>query len=142
VVHRRQHEFRGDAKLTTWLYRITERVVIDRRRMERRRRWLRGLFGGLPPPPPEDPSVLAERRQMERVLYRMLEDLPERSRTLILLFEVEGLSGEEIAELMDLPLRSLWVYLHRARAALRRCVESLDVDTGAVWERAAAGRRP
>src|SRR5262249_11046146 len=43
VVQRRLPEWRGDAKITSWLYRITERVVLRQRRKQRARRWLRGL---------------------------------------------------------------------------------------------------
>src|SRR5437868_15375074 len=45
IVQRRLSEWRADAKITTWLYRITERVVHRQRRKQRMGRWLRGLAG-------------------------------------------------------------------------------------------------
>jgi RNA polymerase sigma-70 factor, ECF subfamily len=146
VCHRRLPEFRGEARLSTWLYRITENVVLDRRRTERRRRWLRGLFGGgeIPGSAVEDPAQSLEGRQAAEVLYRILDALPERSRTLLILFELEGLPGEEIAEMTGTKLSNVWVYLHRARTQLRQRVEALADDErlalGAA--RLVEGRRP
>jgi RNA polymerase sigma-70 factor (ECF subfamily) len=127
VVERRLPEFRGDARLTTWLYRITERVVRGRRRNDRVRRWLSRLWRGdlergLSPTaltPIED----LERRRSAATVYRILDRLPERYREVLVLFELEGASGEEIAEMTGRKLATVWVQLHRAR---RRFLEELS----------------
>jgi RNA polymerase sigma-70 factor (ECF subfamily) len=119
VVHRQLSKFRGDAQITTWLYRITENVVRHRRRKERIRRWLRGsahdvgakLVSSRPTPVEE-----LERRQALQKVYRILDSMNERYRTLLILFELEELSGEEIAELTGTGVDALWVALHRAHA--------------------------
>jgi RNA polymerase sigma-70 factor (ECF subfamily) len=120
VVRRRLPEFRGDAKLSTWLYRITLRVALQNRRKERFRRW----FGGARRLEIEDaiaPSRLTpvddlERRQDTEACYRILDGMPDKYRTVLILFELEELSGEEIAALTGLKLATVWVRLHRARA--------------------------
>jgi RNA polymerase sigma-70 factor (ECF subfamily) len=129
VVYRQLHAFRGDAKLTTWLYRITEKLVLDRRRTERRRRWLRGLVGlGDDRNDGVTPGDELEQHQATQLVYRLLEGLPDNYRSLIILFELDGHSGEEVAELTGLKLATVWVRLHRAREQLRRRVAALPVE--------------
>jgi RNA polymerase sigma-70 factor, ECF subfamily len=119
VAGRRLAEFRGDAKVTTWLYRITERVVAARRRTDRVRRWLRRTrradvereLCSTPATPAQD----LHRHQARQTVYRVLDRLPEKYRTVLILFELEGLSGEEIAVLTERKLATVWVHLHRAR---------------------------
>jgi len=120
VVQRRLAESRGDAPLTTWLYRITERVVRDARRKDRVRRWLNGArwtdVVRATAPAHLAPVDEIERRQDAARVYRAFDRLPDRYRTLLVLFELEGLTGEEIAALTGVKLATVWVRLHRARA--------------------------
>jgi RNA polymerase sigma-70 factor (ECF subfamily) len=121
VVMRRRHEFRGEAKITTWLFRVTQQVVRWRRRNDAIRRWLWGRHGqdmldartSVPTPLEE-----IERREQNLRLYAALDHLPEKYRTTLVLYALEGMSGEQIAELTDSEVGSVWVRLHRARAKL------------------------
>jgi RNA polymerase sigma-70 factor, ECF subfamily len=121
VVMRRWPEFRGDAKITTWLFRITQQVVRWRRRHAAIRRLLWGRHGpdlldaraNVPTPVEE-----IERREQTVRLYAALDHLPEKYRTTLVLFALEGMSGEQIAELTDSEVNAVWVRLHRARAKL------------------------
>lgn len=126
LVQRELPRFRGEAKLTTWLYRITENVV----RHQRRRRRFLGFFGKDDDPPEQvspdrTPLEDVEARQSRELLYRALDRLNERYRTALILFEIEDLPGEEVAERMGIKLNNLWVLLHRARADLTRRVAEL-----------------
>src|SRR4051794_34939673 len=97
VAQRKLPEFRGDAKIATWLYAITLRVVQDHRRKARWRRWLRlepRLTDG---PAPPTPLEAFETRRATEITYRLLDTLPEAERSALILFEIEGLSGEQIA---------------------------------------------
>jgi RNA polymerase sigma-70 factor (ECF subfamily) len=58
---------------------------------------------------------LLQRREATAALYGILDGIGEKYRTVIILFELEGLSGEEIAVLTGLSLANVWVRLHRAR---------------------------
>jgi len=120
VVQRRLSDFRGDAAFTTWLYRITERVVGDARRKERVRRWLkttrwRDVVRAVAPAHLAPVDEIERRHDIARV-YQAFDRLPDRYRTLLVLFELEGLTGEEIAALTGVKLATVWVRLHRARA--------------------------
>jgi RNA polymerase sigma-70 factor (ECF subfamily) len=57
-----------------------------------------------------------ERRQASEMVYRILDRLPAKYRNVMVLFELEELSGEEIATLTGLKPATVWVHLHRARA--------------------------
>ena len=129
VAMRRRGEFRGDGKVTTWLFRITTLVVKDRRGRERTRRWLFAqhgdqLAGGRAPvvTPLDD----LERQERSLLLYAALDRLPDRFRTPIILYELEGLAGDALAELLGITRGALWVRLHRGRARLLRELAKLE----------------
>ena len=122
TVARRLAEFRGEAKLTTWLFRITIRVVANQRRAAKRRLLLARLTPGgrdrlaQVPDDAAGPGAALEQREAAGRFYRVLEALPERYREVLVLFEVEELSTDEIARLMDRPPATVRVWLHRGRA--------------------------
>jgi RNA polymerase sigma-70 factor (ECF subfamily) len=126
VVRRRLPEFRGDAEITTWLYEITVRVV---QRCRMRARWWswvtgRGQSPGRGRAPesfipmaesPSDPQALLEARERTHLVYQLLDELSEPLRTAFILFEIEGLSGAQIAQITGTKLNAVWVRLSRAR---------------------------
>jgi RNA polymerase sigma-70 factor (ECF subfamily) len=121
VVLRRRHEFRGEAKISTWLFRITCQVVRWRRRNAALRHWLwmrhdqtAGEVCASTPTPIEE----VEQRERSLRLHAALDRLPEKYRTVLVLFALEGLPGEEIATLVGIDANAVWVRLHRARAKL------------------------
>ena len=129
VVHRQLPGFRGESSVSTWLYRITANVVRDRRRQNRWRRFLSGLlpdFAAKLPAPGATPVESIEQREAVERVYRVLDSMNERYRSLIVLFEIEKLSGDEIAELTGLKPGTLWVVLHRARAQFEKRLKELQ----------------
>ena len=122
TVARRLADFRGDAKLTTWLFRITIRVVANQRRAAKRRLILACLTPGgrdrLAQVPDEaaGPGAALEQREAAGRFYRVLDALPERYREVLVLFEIEELSTEEIGRLLERPPATVRVWLHRGRA--------------------------
>jgi RNA polymerase sigma-70 factor (ECF subfamily) len=118
VAHRRRDSFRGAAKISTWLFGITQNVVRHRRRKERVRRLLLGAakdVGRLEPRRPTPVEEL-ERREATKTVYHLLDNLPDKYRDVFILFEIEGLGGAETAALTGLNMVTLRVRLHRARA--------------------------
>ena len=122
VVQKRLPSFRGDAQLGTWLYAITLRVVIAQRRKARIRRLLfaqaRAQFD-LDTGPAESPADQLMRRQATQIVYTVLEQLRERDRALLILFELEALPIAEIAGIFRLSENNVAVSLHRARERFR-----------------------
>lgn len=115
-------EFEGRAKETTWLYRIAANVVSAERRKRRRQhvlglRWLK--------PDPDELLVDGPDRDVERgdartLVHGLLQKLSEKKRTVFLLYELEGLSGQEIAEIVDCPLDTVWTRLFHARRDFKK----------------------
>jgi RNA polymerase sigma-70 factor, ECF subfamily len=137
VVRRKLGRFGGEVEITTWLYEITVRVVQDWRK---RRRWWAWLTGRGKSPSrgrlqiefaqdferPHDPHALLEARERAHLLYRILEELDEAQRTTFILFELEGLSGERIAEITGTRLGTVWVRLCRARRTFVERMRKLE----------------
>jgi RNA polymerase sigma-70 factor, ECF subfamily len=133
VVQRRLASFRAEAALTTWLYGITVLVVNSRRKKER---WRRFLWRRAEPELQlgHDPTAAVqedfERAEASQLVYSVLEDLSERDRTLLILFELERLPGAELALILRISEPNVWVALSRARARFKKVFEHRygDVD--------------
>ena len=117
VVRRRLGSFDG-ANVAGWLYRITQRQVRD----FRRRTWIRHIFTRRRVEEPDtlpyagqNPAALLERKEKQRVLYALLGKIREVRRSTFILFEIEGLSGAQIAQIQRVPLKTVWTRLHHAR---------------------------
>ena len=118
VAHARLPKFRHEAQVTTWLFKTTRNIAATHRRRERIRRWLRGMpLDYAVDLQAQGPSVLEEMERQEAAaeVYSALDKLTEKYRSVLILFEIEGLSGEEIAALTGTSLATVWVHLHRGR---------------------------
>jgi RNA polymerase sigma-70 factor (ECF subfamily) len=122
--------FEGRSSLSTWLTRIVVNEALGRVRAQKRRRnqlegagvavlddYREALMRGSDARPPD--AALA-REQMRLLLEQAVAALPETFRTVFVLREVEGLSGEETAEALDLPVATVKTRLHRARRKLQQ----------------------
>jgi RNA polymerase sigma-70 factor (ECF subfamily) len=140
VVHRQLAGFEGRAELTTWLFSICRlvakdylrsapirrEVVVDVRELARR--------GGVG----ESPVQLLDTRELSGLLRAILAKLPEKLRVVFVMFEIEEMSGEEIAQLLEVPVGTVRSRLRLARAAFQREVQLLD-ETGARTGEASLG---
>ena len=121
--------FRGEARLSTWVYRIAVNKCLEWQRHRRRRKrfaFLTSLFGPDDNTPTHDlpdyehPGVLAERREQAALLLQAVARLPERQQAVFTLFHLEGLPHSEIAGVLGLSVGAVESLLHRAKAALRQ----------------------
>ena len=131
IAQRRRPSKDGPARITTWLYQVTAKVVSHRRRKDWLRRWLGGSAvdsaGRLPADGPS-PVEAIEAREQAALVYRVLDRLPEKQRAVLILFEMEGMSGDQIAVLYDAKLSTVWVWLHRARASFRAALARIEAS--------------
>lgn len=119
IAFRKPFQDRGEAAVDTWLFRITLREAQAKRRRQRLRQFLLGRHREqLMPAAPATPQQELERQEQHARLYRALDRLPDRYRTPLILFEIEELSGEQVAEIIQITEAALWVRLHRGRAKL------------------------
>ena len=135
VVRRKLAGFDG-ANLPGWLYRIVQRTVSDyRRRAWFRRLWhrRRELLDDVVDTAP-NPERHAERRDASRVLARLLAKLSPARRAAFILFEIEGYTGEEIAKLEGIPVKTVYTRLHYARKDFFRLVSQASAADAALAE--------
>jgi RNA polymerase sigma-70 factor (ECF subfamily) len=117
VAQRRFPTFRRAGNIKVWLYRTTAFIVRKRRRSERWRRLLTGAQDAVDRVPSTGPTPLEEleRCRRDQRLYKTLDQLPEKYRTVLILFDLDGLSGEEVVALTGRKVSTLRVWLFRAR---------------------------
>lgn len=113
--------FRGESAFSTWLHRLTVNVVFESQRSDQRRAGRVTLTNDL--------AVLDRQGQhetpgMKMDLEQAIAQLPDRAREVFVLFQVEGYSHDEIAEMMDMAVGSSKAQLHRARHLLREILGS------------------
>ena len=108
IAFRGLERFRGDARLSTWLYRICVNVALGRIRTRKRRPAAIGMAdldsAAVDPSlteRPETPEKSLERRQDRERVYRALEVLAPKKRVVLYLHEIEGMDLKEIAYLVD-----------------------------------------
>lgn len=118
VVNKRLSGFRPEARFTSWLFEVTRKTVANHRRRQKRRFWQSDEVLSRMPAPGCDPVAELERQQSVARFYAALDRLPEKYRTVIVLYELEGLAAQEIAELRELRIGTLRVHLSRAREQL------------------------
>lgn len=117
VVRRRLPSFDG-ANPAGWLYQITRRKVRD----FRNRTWVKHIFTRKRDEEPEaltadvaHPERALETKQDQRALGAILAKMNDDRRAAFVLFEIDGLSGEEIARIQGVPLNTAWTRLRIAR---------------------------
>jgi RNA polymerase sigma-70 factor (ECF subfamily) len=118
--------FRGEALFSTWLTRIACHEALARARKRRRLVGLAPDASGEPPDPPSEdfgPEREMENRELQNVLRKAVEALPEPLRTVFCLRDIEGLSTEETADALGLSTENVRVRLHRARRSLRQTLD-------------------
>ena len=127
VVRRRLGDFDG-RNLSPWLYGITRKTVSDYRRKAWFKRTLSGVMRSLHHTPAaervaaEDPYVPLEARRM---LWQVLDRISPLRRSAFVLFEIEGYSAQEIAELEQIPTATVYTRLHHARKDFLRLLADL-----------------
>ena len=121
--HRAVVNFRGDARLGTWLYGIASRLCLNRLSSPDRR-MVRGdaALADVPARTP-DAAAEVERAELDAALRTAIEELPNEQRLVLVLRDVEGLSYEEIADALALVPGTVRSRLHRARMQLKEKLE-------------------
>jgi RNA polymerase sigma-70 factor (ECF subfamily) len=115
--------FRGEAQFRTWLYRL---CITEARRVRRRSHLTQKISAWLRLSPPEAHIAgpdLSDSRLKSQV-EAALSSLSEGERIVFVLFELEGLSGAEVAEIAGCPVATVWRRLHDARQTFRAAIES------------------
>jgi len=130
-VWRKLDTFKGDAQFGSWLYRVAANAALMRLRAQRRHPEVSteelpldylDNYGHLPTPGEnwaKRPDDELQSDELRRRIQQAVDELPEIYRTVFLVRDVEGLSTEETAEVLQISVPTVKTRLHRARLALR-----------------------
>lgn len=120
LVHRRLPQFEGKSRFSTWLFRITRNVALDRRRREsRRNRRLEEM-------PPSPTSTITrddfDDARLARLVLRYFDQLPARQRDVFELADIHGMSAPEIGVRLGMKPVTVRANLFKARRAIRQAM--------------------
>jgi len=139
-----QDRYNGKAAVKTWLTGILKNKVIDYYRKKNRTQSMQetanffereeadlfsedGSWNYDNPNVPTDwnPAQVEKmnRKEFMQAFYQCSEKLPDKIRTVFIMREVDGFKSADICEQLDITPQNLWTILHRARMALRQCLE-------------------
>jgi len=127
--------FKGQAKFSSWLYRITLNLCRDWIRRERRAPVAQAPEGvdlielASEAEPVESIEDLVARRELGRAVAKAMAMLPEEQRTAIVLKEYHGLTFQEIADLLDCPLSTVKTRLYQGLGVLRKQLAHAGVES-------------
>ena len=122
-IHRSLPRYKGTAQLSTWIYRIAVNVSLQHIRKRKRQRvflFLTERQSRTDGEQSHDPRGQLLERERVKTLYRLLDKLAEKKRTTFVLYEMQGMSIEEIAAISDVPVNTVRSRLIAARAELSR----------------------
>ena len=131
-VNKGMDDFRGESRLSTWIYRIATNAAMDHLRKPSFRHTASrsknddALADEVDLLPQEsDPAVdtLLIRKDMNECIRGLVNDLPENYRTVLVLGDLEGFTNAEIAEIIGLSLDTVKIRLHRARLRLKQSMD-------------------
>ncbi len=128
-------QFRGEADLSTWIYRIATNTAVDRLRSTAHRpgratadplltETVTENAVGLSPTPPDRPDREVARQEMTQCIRDVMDTLSEDYTSVLALRELEGFTNREIADILQITLSNVKIRLHRARLKLREALES------------------
>jgi RNA polymerase sigma factor (sigma-70 family) len=130
-VYRSIHNFKGESKLSTWLYRIATTRALDllrSRKSKKRFGFIQRLFGdGNEPlyelPDFNHPGVALDKKENAAKLFKAIAQLPENQKTAFTLHKLEDLSYQEVSEVMQTSIAAVESLMHRAKQNLRKMLE-------------------
>jgi RNA polymerase sigma factor (sigma-70 family) len=130
-VYRSINSFKGEAKLSTWLYRIATTRSLDllrSRKSKKRFGFIQRLLGDDSEPVYEipdfnHPGIVLEKKENAAKLFKAIRQLPENQKIAFTLHKMEDLSYQEISEVMKTTVPAVESLLHRAKLNLRKLLE-------------------
>ena len=134
--HQAIQQFKGESKLSTWLYRITITKTLDWQRYKQRKKRfavITGLLGfnnevETDIPDFVHPGVIMENKERSVILFKAIDRLPDNQKVAFVLNKVEGQNYQEVADIMGVSVGAVESYLHRAKQNLRELLEKYYTD--------------
>ncbi|MBQ2830641.1 MAG: sigma-70 family RNA polymerase sigma factor [Oscillospiraceae bacterium] len=138
--------FREESNFATWLYRLATNASIDLLRREKRHRAPVSLDDEEQSVDAVDesasPDELYEKKELRAAVLRAMEGLSDEQRRILILRELQQLSYQEIAEIMDMELGTVKTRIHRARKNLRNALVSSGTFLQTLPSKEVEDRKP
>jgi len=120
--------FKAESKFSTWLYRITVSKALDHLRRKKRKKrfaYVQSLFGAnsetiIEKPDFNHPGIKLDNKERAALLFKAIGQLPENQKIAFTLHKLEGLSYQEISEVMKTSVSSVESLMHRAKNNLKK----------------------
>lgn len=133
-VYRSIQTFKGESKLSTWLYRIATTRALDLIRSKKSKKrfgFMQKLFGDSNEPLMElpdfnHPGIKLDQKESAAKLFKAISQLPENQRIAFSLHKIEDLSYQEISEIMKTTVPAVESLMHRAKQNLRKNIEKAN----------------
>lgn len=124
-IFRNAAKFKGDSAVSSWIYSITINTALNLLKRKKRLSFLQ--FGQQEKDKPdfEHPGVLLEKKEDAKLLFQVIDTLPDRQKTAFILSFVEELPRQEVADIMELSLKAVESLLQRAKKNLRKKLENI-----------------
>jgi len=128
--------FRGDSSFSTWIYRIVSNICLDELRKRNRQRLAYldepvesedGEMSKQVPDPSPGPDDVLQQTETRECIQRGIASLHEDHRVIVVLRDIQGLSYEEIAEILGISLGTVKSRLNRARTALKERLQRAEL---------------
>jgi RNA polymerase sigma-70 factor (ECF subfamily) len=116
--------FDGERAARAWIYGVASIMLRRHRKLLRRARERISAWAGFAERAPATPAELFERDEASLRFERAFHALSEKKREVFVLVTLEGLSGEEAAQVLGVPVNTVWTRLHHARIELRAGIEA------------------
>lgn len=120
LVHRKLEQYRGDASVEAWVYRIVRRVALQKHRKDRRRRVLaEAMFPDIDNVYTTDPGARVDRQKVADYIRHFFTELPPRQREAFDLVDLQGNDPSDVARLLGVSAGAVRGNLFKARASMR-----------------------
>jgi RNA polymerase sigma-70 factor (ECF subfamily) len=132
IVHEKIDSFRGEASLKTWIYRLSINKSLDYIKAKKsKKRWSFFSSGRvdageieIPDQGFNHPGVEMEQRESMEHLFKLINQLSENQKTVIILLKVDGLTMEEVGDIMELSYKAVESLFQRAKKNLKILIEN------------------
>ena len=126
-IHQNAGKFKGDSKVSTWVYRITVNTALNAVKKHKK-------FKGHNELTESDsvdfvhPGVKLENKENSKLLFKIIDHLPDQQKTAFILSYIDGLPRQEVADVMEKSLKSVESLLQRAKTKLKIELKNLYPD--------------
>ncbi len=125
-------DFRGDSKLSTWLYKIavTKALDFERKKKTKKRINLFKNLIGIGAREEETisdfnhPGIQLDNKEQAAVLFKALNQLPENQRVAFTLIKAEGLSYDEVSKVLNVSVKAVEALMHRSKENMRKILNN------------------